>query len=80
VDGSGDTVSAEIKFSDGRPGTSLEDVYVKLGEAEIALVDLAILCGRHLPLEFAQAAERALSIVQRLHGAVLPEPDEEGPF
>lgn len=32
-----------------RDATSLEDVYAKVGEAEIVLTDLAILAGRHLP-------------------------------
>lgn len=70
----------QVLHPDERAQSSLEDVYVKLVEAEVVLTDLAILAGRHLPLELARVAERALSQVLRLRDAVMPAASDEGPF
>jgi hypothetical protein len=60
--------------------SSLDDVYRKLGEAEVVLTDLAILCGRHLPTSLARRAERSLSTLIELRDIVLPAPNPDGPF
>lgn len=65
---------------DEREQSSLEDVYVKISEAEVVLADLAILAGRHLPTSLARKAERALSTLIELRHAVMPAADSKGPF
>lgn len=70
----------QVLHPDERAQSSLEDVYVKLVEAEVVLADLAALAGRHLPTSLARRAERVLSGLIELRHAVMPAADVEGPF
>lgn len=75
-----EVIRAVLGRPDEREQSSLEDVYVKIGEAEVVLVDLATLCGRHLPTSLARRAERALATLIELRDVVTPARDGSEAF